>query len=322
MRLSQPSAGASGDRDSSVMNRVFVTGASGFVGSAVVRELVSQGREVAVLLRASSAPQRLAGCADKLRVVRADLRGLEAVAGEIADFKPDAVLHLGWEGVKGAERNSPMQAANIESSMALFRIAGDLGCKAFVGMGSQAEYGPAPGKLDESAPTRPTTVYGAAKLSTCLMLDRLGAANGQPFAWLRLFSSYGPGDDPSWLLQYLARMLLSGQRPALTAAQQMWDYIHVDDVAGAVIAAMDARAHGVFNLGSGQAHRLEDIITTLRDLIDPGLPLGFGEVPYRPDQVMHLEADIARLTAATGWRPQVSLEVGLRQVIDWLREHA
>jgi UDP-glucose 4-epimerase len=304
------------------MNRVFVTGASGFVGSAVVRALVAQGREVAVLLRASSSPQRLQDCLDRLRIVRADLQGVEAVSRDIADFAPDAVLHLGWEGVKGADRNSPVQASNIASSLALFRIAAECGCQAFVGMGSQAEYGPAPGKLDESAPTRPTTVYGAAKLSTCLMLDRLGAANGQPFAWLRLFSSYGPGDDPSWLLQYLARMLLSGQRPALTAAQQVWDYIHVDDVAGAVIAAMDSRAQGVFNLGSGQAHKLEHIITTLRDLVDPGLPLGFGEVPYRPDQVMHLEADIGRLTAATGWRPQVPLDTGLRQVVDWLREHA
>lgn len=304
------------------MNRVFVTGASGFVGSAVVRALVAQGRDVAVLLRASSSPQRLQDCLGKLRVVRADLQGVDAVAGDIADFAPDAVLHLGWEGVKGADRNSPVQASNIASSLALFRIAADCGCQAFVGMGSQAEYGPAPGRLDESAPTRPTTVYGAAKLSTCLMLDRLGAANAQPFAWLRLFSSYGPGDDPSWLLQYLARMLLSGQRPALTAAQQVWDYIHVDDVAGAVIAAMDTRAQGVFNLGSGHAHKLEHIITTLRDLVDPGLPLGFGEVPYRPDQVMHLEADIGRLTAATGWRPQVPLDTGLRQVVDWLREHA
>ena len=311
-----------GERVSKFMNRVLVTGASGFVGSAAVRELVAQGREVAVLLRANSAPQRLAAVMDQVRVMRADLQGLDAIAQDIAAFAPDAVLHLGWEGVKGAERNSPVQAANIASSLALFRIAGDCGCKAFVGMGSQAEYGPAPGKLDESAPTRPTTVYGAAKLSTCLMLDRLGAANGQPFAWLRLFSSYGPGDDPSWLLQYLARALLSGQRPALTAAQQMWDYIHVDDVAGAMIAVMDAHAQGVFNLGSGQAHKLERIVTTLRDLVDPCLPLGFGEMPYRPDQVMHLEADISRLTAATGWVPRVPLDAGLRQVVDWLRDHA
>jgi len=303
------------------MNRVFITGASGFVGAAVTRELVRQGREVAVLLRPTSDTRRIAPQLPSLHVVRGDLRGIDAASSALRDFRPDAILHLGWEGVKGSERNAPIQADNVPASVALHRLSQAIGCQTFVGMGSQAEYGPAPGKLDETAPTQPTTVYGAAKLSTCLLLERTAAAAGTPFAWLRLFSSYGPGDDPSWLLQYLARTLLAGQRPALTAAQQVWDYIHVDDVASGVIATMDAKASGVFNLGSGQAHKLEHIITTLRDLVDPALPLGFGEVPYRPDQVMHLEADITRLHAATGWAPRVPLQVGLQQVVTWLREN-
>lgn len=304
------------------MNRIFITGASGFVGAAVTRELVRQGREVAVLLRPASSATRLEQYLDQLHIIRGDLRGIELAAPQIHDFRPQAVLHLGWEGVKGSERNAPIQADNVAASVALHRVSEACSCESFVGMGSQAEYGPAPGKLDESAPTQPTTVYGAAKLSTCLLLERTAAAAGRNFAWLRLFSSYGPGDDPSWLLQYLARTLLARQRPALTAAQQIWDYIHVDDVARAVVATMDARAHGVFNLGSGQGHRLEHIITTLRDQIDPSLTLGFGEVPYRADQVMHLEADISKLNAATGWSPQVPLDEGLRQVVAWLRSHA
>ncbi len=304
------------------MKRVLITGASGFVGSAVTRELVRQGRDVAALLRPSSDTRRIEVQLSKIKVIRGDLRGLDAIAPQIRDFRPEAVLHLGWEGVKGSERNAPIQADNVPASVALYRLSEECGTQTFVGVGSQAEYGPAPGKLDESAPTQPTTVYGAAKLSTCLLLERTAAAAGRSFSWLRLFSSYGPGDDPSWLLQYLARSLLARQRPSLTAAQQMWDYIHVDDVASAVIAAMDSKTLGVFNLGSGKAHKLEHIITTLRDLIDPTLPLGFGEVPYRPDQVMHLEADISKLNAATGWAPKVPLDVGLQQVVSWLREHA
>jgi len=301
------------------MNRVLITGASGFVGAAVTRALVREGRDVAVLLRPTSDTRRIAAEIPRLRIVRGDLRDVSAVASTVHELRPQAVLHLGWEGVKGSERNSPVQANNVPASVALYRLAASAGADVFVGMGSQAEYGPAPGRLDESAPTRPTTVYGAAKLSTGLLLDRLASTSGRQFAWLRLFSSYGPGDDPSWMLQYLARSLLARERPALTAAQQVWDYIYVDDVASAVIATMDARAQGIFNLGTGQARKLEDIITTLRDQVDPSLPLGFGEVPYRPDQVMHLEADITRLTAATGWTPQVPLDAGLREVVDWIR---
>jgi len=171
------------------------------------------------------------------------------------------------------------------------------------------------GKLHEQTPTRPTTVYGAAKLATYLVLERIAATSGRPFAWLRLFSSYGEDDDPSWLLPYLTRCLLARQRPAVTAAEQRWDYIHVDDVARAMIAAMDERALGVFNLGSGQALPLREIICMLRDLVDPCLKVGFGDVPYRPDQVMHLEADITALRDATGWAPQVALVDGLRRLV-------
>jgi nucleoside-diphosphate-sugar epimerase len=75
----------------------------------------------------------------------------------------------------------------------------------------------------------------------------------------------------------------------------------------------------VFNLGSGQAHRLRDIVIKIRDLINPALPLGFGEVAYRLDQVMHLEADITALTQATGWIPKMHLDQGLRLTVDWYR---
>ncbi|HUS34651.1 MAG TPA: NAD(P)-dependent oxidoreductase, partial [Verrucomicrobiae bacterium] len=75
-----------------------------------------------------------------------------------------------------------------------------------------------------------------------------------------------------------------------------------------------------FNLGSGRAESLRKIVETLRDAIDPKLPLGIGEVPYRPDQVMHLEADISKLTKATGWTPATSLEDGLKQTVAWHRQ--
>ncbi len=302
------------------MRRVLITGASGFVGAAVTRQLVAEGRTVAALLRPNSDTRRLAPLFDRLTVIRGDLADLAAVDGELRAFEPEAIIHLAWDGVKGADRNGPMQADNITSSVALYRLAEAVQCQSFVGLGSQAEYGPAPGKLDEQAPTRPTTVYGAAKLATCLVLERMAAASGRPFAWLRLFSSYGCDDDPSWLLPYLARSLLARQRPAVTAAAQRWDYIHVDDVAAAVIAAVDARARGVFNLGSGQARALRDIIGMLRDAVDPRLEVGFGDVPYRSDQVMHLEADISAFTAATGWRPQVELPAGLLRLVDWHRQ--
>jgi len=301
------------------MNRILVTGGTGFVGARVVRQLVEQGRDVALLVRETSDARRIADLVTRCKVIRGDLLSLERCAEDLGRYAPQAVLHLAWAGVKGADRNGPAQMDNVRSSIDLYRTTEAIGCRHFVGLGSQAEYGPASGRISESAATLPTTVYGAAKLATGLLLERAAAASGRPFAWLRLFSSYGPDDDPSWMIPYLIRSLLAGEKPRLTRAEQMWDYLHVDDAAAAMIAALDAGARGFFNLGSGQARPLRDIITLIRDSIDPALPLGFGVVPYRPDQVMHLEADNSALAAAAHWRPAVPLEDGLAATVAWHR---
>ena len=301
------------------MRRVLLTGASGFVGAAVLRRLVAHERDVAVLLRESSDTGRIDDLLGRVTVIRGDVTRLEETRPAIDAFAPECVVHLAWRGVKGADRNSPVQLENLPAAIGLHRLAVAAGCSRLVGMGSQAEYGPQAGRIAEDAPTRPTTLYGAAKLATGILLERAAATAGQSFAWLRLFSSYGPGDDPSWMIPYLVDRLLAGERPSVTAGEQVWDLIHGDDAAAAVVATVDSDASGMFNLGSGTAWPLRDIIVTVRDLIDPSLPVGFGEVPYRPDQVMHLEADVSRLRAATGWSPAIDLRTGLRGVVEYHR---
>ena len=116
--------------------------------------------------------------------------------------------------------------------------------------------------------------------------------------------------------------LLRGEKPALTLGEQRWDYLYVEDAVDAIWrAATTSSAQGVFNLGSGEAHTIKSIVERVRDLIDHNLPLGFGEVPYRPDQIMHLQADISRLKQVAGWSPQVSLDEGLRRTVDWFGEN-
>lgn len=302
------------------MKRVLVTGGAGFVGARVVRRLLDQGATVALILRETSITRRLHDVLDDCTVIHGDLTELATLREPLQKFAPDGVIHMAWQGVKGSERNDPMQLINVSTSIDLFQLTGALGCKSFVGLGSQAEYGPLSGRIDEHAPTQPTTLYGATKLATCCVLERAASTAGRPFAWLRLFSSYGPDDDPSWLMSYLIRTLLVRERPKLTKAEQIWDYVHVDDVADAIVGVLNERAVGVFNLGSGQACRLHDIVTKIRDMIDPSLDLGFGEVSYRTDQVMHLEADVTALMSAVNWRPKITLESGLADLVRWHRQ--
>lgn len=303
--------------------KVFLTGASGFVGSRVLRELAAdRGAEVAALLREPESAWRIRDLLPKVRVVRAALEDGPALETALADFRPTHLVHLAWNGVLGRNRNDVAQHLNVFHSLRLLELALAAGTRHFVGLGSQAEYGPCEARIDESTPTQPTTMYGAAKLAASILAARLCELAGARFAWLRLFSSYGPQDDPEWLIPYLALKLLHRERPAVTAAEQRWDYLYVEDAAAAVAAvARSPQAAGIFNLGSGTAPRLRDIIESVRDAIDPGLQVGFGEIPYRPDQVMHLEADIARIERAAAWRPKVELAEGIRRTVDWYRKH-
>ena len=303
--------------------KVLLTGASGFIGAAVLRQLLAPpAADVCVLIRRPDAATRVADLLPGTLVVAADLGDVNAVGDALRRFQPTHVIHAAWGGVRGSDRNDFSQYVNVHQTMQLLELALASGVRHIVGLGSQAEYGACQDRVDETTPTRPTTMYGAAKLAAGVMAQRMCALSGARLAWLRLFSSYGPGDDPEWMIPYVTRTLLRGKRPAVTAAEQRWDYLYVGDVASAVVVtARHPDARGTFNLGSGTAVRLRWVIERIRDEIDADLPIGFGEVPYRPDQVMHLEANVDRLRAATGWAPATAIDEGLRSTIDWYRTH-
>jgi nucleoside-diphosphate-sugar epimerase len=301
--------------------KVLLTGTTGFVGSYVLRRFLADSEaQVAVLLRRTSDTWRIADVLERAAVVRADLADEEALRAAVAEAHPHLVVHMAWRGVGSRFRNDAMQVANIAETCRLLRLAHEAGAAAFVSVGSQAEYGPCRGAVGEEAPARPTTLYGIAKLSACLLAGRLCEEYGMRFAWLRLFSSYGPKDSGEWLIPYVIRSLLRGERPALTEGEQVWDYLYVEDAAEAIYrVAASPQASGVFNLGSGSTQTIRSVVEGIRDRIDESLALGFGEKPYRPDQVMHLEADVRRLKEATGWTPRVSLDEGLDRTVAWYR---
>jgi len=303
--------------------RCFVTGGTGLIGSHLVQLLLEDDNEVSVLMRSKSNPWRIKDVLHSLHIITGDLAAIEEAGPAIREFSPEVVFHLGWQGVSGRYRNDPGQVTqNLYGSLKLLELAHEAGCRRWIGLGSQAEYGPCDGILTEDLPTRPVTLYGSAKLCVGLLSQKLCEAYGMGFTWLRLLAAYGPTDDQEHLIPYVILTLLRGQKPSLTPGEQRWDYLYVEDAARAIWqTATNPAIQGIFDLGSGEAYTVKSIVERIRDLINPSLPLGFGEVPYRPDQIMHLQADISRLQQATGWSPQVSLDEGLRRTVEWFREN-
>ncbi len=301
--------------------RCLVTGASGHLGSYLTRLLVARDEEVTILLRPSSDPWRLDGVLDRVRLIHGRLEDLGAAAGQLRKAAPDTVFHLAWSGITQDARNCPDALIdNVAGALQLFRIMRDAGCGCWIGIGSQAEYGPQAEPLSEQTAPRPDTPYGVAKLCLGQMLTALCRQSGMRFVWLRLLATYGPKDHPRHLIPSVIEALLSGVRPSLTAGEQLWDYLYVEDAAEAIYrAALTASAQGVYNLAYGQSESVRRIVECLRDMIDPRLPLGFGDVPYGPGMRLSLRAKIAKLQNATGWSPETDLECGLRKTLEWHR---
>lgn len=277
---------------------------------------------MAVLFRPESDPWRIADVLDRVEPIVGRLSESTALTTPLVDFKPDVVYHLAWSGSGHTGRDdSRRQSENVADALALVELAARAGAGTWIGMGSQAEYGPTPEVIDEAAPTRPVTAYGTAKLSAGLLTGTLCAARSIRHVWLRLLTAYGPAEEPSYLIPYIILSLLSGRRPALTDGAQPGDYLYVTDVASAIHAAARAEScAGTFVLASGYHRPVREIALAIRDLIDPRLELGLGDVvPSHPQ--LGLRGDPRVLQSSTGWSPKVDLEAGLAGCVDWYRRH-
>ena len=298
-----------------------VTGPTGTIGHALCRRLLAEGCTVYAVTHPGSKRADTLPRDEHLHVIFFDAADYAALPEQLAE-PVDAFFHLAWAHTIGAGRNDmPAQIANIACTVAAVRAAAQMGCRVFVGAGSQAEYGRVEGLLRPDTPTRPENGYGMAKLCAGQMSRLECERLGLDHVWPRVLSVYGPYDGPSTMIYSAIRTLLAGGCPALTEGIQQWDYLYADDAAEAFWRmAVHGRSGAVYPLGSGQALPLRRYMEELRDAIDPALPLGLGQIPYGPRQVMHLQADLSALRQDTGFEPRTAFADGIRKTIEWIRK--
>lgn len=293
--------------------RVLVTGASGFVGRCALPALARRGYEV-------HAVSRKAFALDGVRWHAADLLEAHRLPSLLADIRPSHLLHLAWYAEHGKFWTSPENRRWVEGSAALMRAFRDAGGRFAVAAGSCAEYDWREGYCDEDATAlAPATEYGACKHSAHLRMAEIGEASGIGCAWGRIFHLYGPHEHPARFVASIIRSLLLGEAAACTEGTQLRDFLHVEDVAEAFVALLDAGRSGSFNLGSGQPITLADLGRRIADLIGRPELLKLGARPMAPDDPPILVPRVGRLTHDTKWSPRYTLDQGLRHTIDWWR---
>ncbi len=297
------------------MNHILLTGATGMIGSAVVRGATRRGYEITCMVRKDS-PRIMNIPRDE------NVHIIECNITDYADLKLegsyDIFIHLAWAKTSVSGRDDvDCQLKNIQYTLDAVRLAQRSGCKVFIGAGSQAEYGVKSVPLTPDLPVNPESGYGIAKYAAGKLSAMLCGQLGIRFNWLRILSVYGPHDGAHTLISYVIRELQAGRSPELTACGQKWDYLHCDDAAAAFLSVAEKGADGrIYPLGSGQGRRLSTYIEDIQQIINPSVPLLLGRKAYYPHQPMHLVADISELSKDTGWLPQISFTDGIRQLVN------
>lgn len=303
------------------MKKVIITGPTGAIGIALINELISYGIFVTAVCHKGSIRINNLPKSKYLEILECDLEELSKAQCYLPK-EYDVFFHFAWACTVGASRdNVDAQIKNIRYTIEAVELASELGCKRFIGAGSQAEYGRYDGVLKPETPVNPENGYGIAKLCAG-QLSRIRCQQlGIEHIWARILSVYGPYDGEKTLISQLINAMIDGEKFQCTKAEQVWDYIYSKDIARAFrLIAQKGIANKVYCVGNGVGRELREYILEIRDAINPNAEIGFGDVAYGNKQVMYLCADISELTQDTGFVPHYTFEEGIRETIDWVKE--
>jgi len=289
--------------------RVFVTGASGFIGAHVTRALLAGEHCVAALVMPGDSLWRLKDEVGRFSVLTGLLADKDALRQLLKEFRPEACIHLAWFAEPGKYLYSPENISSLTDSLSLLNEL------------IQAEYDAEIGYLREDTPARPTTLYAAAKLACCLIGQQLAATAEINFAWGRIFYPYGPQEDPRRLVPAVICALQQDRPFPATLGEQVRDYIFVEDVAAALCVLTEKQANGVFNISSSVPVTIRQLLEMIGGLIGRTDLIKFGATAYRKWEPQFICGDNGRLKTL-GWRPQYPLSQGLVQTIDWWQKQA
>jgi UDP-glucose 4-epimerase len=290
--------------------KIFVTGGSGFVGRAVVRQLAQRGHEVVVLTRSPSL-----SIGDGVRECRGDLATTGAWRGALERLSPDAVAHMAWEGLPDYSYDTCRR--NMEISLDFFEMVAELGVPSLLSTGTCWEYESRSGSLVEENRVGYPAAFPAVKNSLRLLGEAIAAQHGIGFHWLRLFYVYGPGQRGGSLIPQILKAAREGRWPELRTPRNRNDFVYVEDVARAIVAILEQQPlRSTFNVGSGRSASVLDVLKLVYEKLDKPLPAEAATPAEAPQEAQDFWADISHLSMDTGWRPDYDLSRGIEATLE------
>lgn len=304
-----------------IQRKVIVTGANGFVGTAVCKELYEQGIEVIAIMRH---PNAIINSIEKdkgIRIVYAELSDFRSLAQLIPDRDIDVLYHFAWSGSAGTLRgDADVQMNNVKYTCDTVKACADLGCKRFVFASSIMEY-----EIEAIMATNATpginTLYSSAKVAADYMARTIAGSLDVDYVRAVITNIYGPGELSPRLVNTSLRKMLSGEHCAFTDGEQMYDFVYITDAAKAFAAiGGKGKNNRTYYIGSQEPKPLKEFLLTMRDCVNPDIEIRLGELPFNGVSLTYREFNINAVKEDTGFIPEVAFKDGINNTIAWLRE--
>jgi len=292
--------------------KIFVTGATGFIGSAFCRLALERGHEIAGLIQPTKTPPASVSPGEKMSWLQGTLAGPPWKS--IEPFQPDVCVHLAWIATPGVYLESPENERYLQWSLDMAHRLLEIGVNHIVGAGTCIEYQISGAPLSEDrTPLNPTTLYAHCKNALREILAAEAEKDGWQFCWGRVFYPYGVGEHPARLCSSLIQKLQRGETLLLKTPHSRKDYIYIEDLAAAILLTVEKKFIGTINWGTGKGVSVREIAEIAAAIL--GRPeLMESQNPPAADPFPFVVADVSRLKQL-GWQPQVDLQTGLARLI-------
>lgn len=299
--------------------RAIVTGATGFIGKWLVRELCANDYDVAVIVRDLKKVPDV--WKNSVEIVQSNLEDYINITK--ADFQYDSYdvfFHFAWAGTSGQDRaDYDLQLKNVYAACEALNLAKRLSCQRFLNAGSLMEYDVMEYLPQDGAEPTAGYVYGISKLTADFMLKTLAVKEGIEYINVIISNIYGVGEKSARFLNQLLRKLISNQRISLTSGVQLYDFIYVTDaVRGIIFAAQKGKNNSVYYIGNRMPQPLKEYILHAKEILQSNAELVFGEVPYNGVMLTYKEFDTNKLFDL-GFTIEVPFEKGILLTAEWIK---
>ncbi len=305
--------------------RVILTGGTGFVGANLARRLLRDGQEVHLLVRPGYRSWRIDEIRSDLRLheVRLDDRG--SLRSVIQKIRPDWVFHLAAHGAYASQTDlHRMIETNLWATIHLVEACLECGFEAFVNTGSSSEYGLKDHAPSETEYLEPNSYYSVTKASSTLFCRYTARRRGVHLLTLRLYSVYGPYEEPTRLMPSLILRGRQGELPPLVDPDIARDFVHTDDVVEAycLAASRSGQENGaVYNVGTGIQMRLRDVVRVAQRVMALDATPQWRSMPSRHWDTAVWVSDPGKIRAELGWLPRYTFEQGFRRFVKWFEDN-